>query len=104
MERNFKALTVLLLVFFFSAAVIGCQSRAGKMTERETNDKELALAVSSKLTQDAMLKDMPIGVASYRQEITLSGAVNTPMQKKHAEQIASAVPGVKKVNNLLVEP
>jgi osmotically-inducible protein OsmY len=104
MKKNLNTLTVLLLVFFFSAAMIGCQSKTSRMTEKEMNDKALALAVNSKLTQDPLLKDMPIGVACYRQEITLSGAVNTPMQKNHAEQIARAVPGVRDVNNLLMEP
>lgn len=104
MKKSLKALTALLLVFFFSAALVGCQGRAGRMTEREMNDTKLALAVSSVLNRDPLLNDMPIGVASYQQEITLSGAVNTPVQKKHAEQIARAVPGVKDVNNLLIEP
>jgi osmotically-inducible protein OsmY len=103
MKTNLKALAILFAVVF-AAALIGCHSRAGQMTEQGMGDKQLALAVSSRINQDPLLKDMPIGVASYRQEITLSGAVNSPLQKKHATQVAASVSDVKKVNNLLLEP
>jgi hyperosmotically inducible periplasmic protein len=103
MKNRLKAFTVLVAVVF-AAALIGCQNRAGLMTDQTMKDKQLALAVSSKINRDPLLKDMPIGVASYRQEITLSGAVNTPLQKQHAAQVAGSIIGVKKVNNLLLEP
>lgn len=103
MKNNLKAFAVLFAVLF-TAALIGCQSRSGQMAEQTTKDKQLALAVSAKINQDPLLKDMPIGVASYRQEITLSGAVNSPQQKTHAAQVAASISGVKKVNNLLLEP
>ncbi len=102
MTPNLKASAILFAVVF-AAALIGCHSRAGQMTEQGMGDKQLALAVSSKINQDPLLKDMPIGVASYRKEITLSAAVNSPQQKKHTTQVAGSVTGVKKVTNLLVE-
>ena len=88
-----------------AAAVIGCQGRkAMTANPAMTDDRQLVLAVGSRINMDPMLDEMPIGVAAYRGEITLSGAVNNPMQKKHAEQVARSVSGVKDVNNLLVEP
>jgi hyperosmotically inducible protein len=103
MKTNLKAWAILLVIVFL-AVLVGCHSRAGEMTEQGMGDKQLALAVSSKINEDPLLKDMPIGVASYEKEITLSGAVNTPEQKKHATQVAASISGVKKVNNLLLEP
>jgi osmotically-inducible protein OsmY len=104
MKYNLKS-SVQFFLIVFSAAMIGCQTPAGKMAEQGMgNDKQLALAVSSQLNRDPLLEDMPIGVASYRHEITLSGAVNSPRQWKHAEDVARSVPGVKKVTNLLLEP
>ncbi len=74
------------------------------MSTVNMEDQKLTLAVGSRIDQDPMLKDMPIGVACYSRAITLSGAVNTPEQKIHAAAVARSVSGVKKVNNLLLEP
>ena len=43
-----------------------------------------------------------MSVKTFEGQVTLTGAVDTDQEREKAVQIASAVPGVKKVNDLIL--
>jgi osmotically-inducible protein OsmY len=57
--------------------------------------------VKSKLAADKLGSLTRIDVDTTRQVVSLNGIVESPEQKARAEQLASQVSGVKKVNNNL---
>ena len=50
---------------------------------------------------DDQLSGFAISVETFKGEVTLTGAVDTPGQKQRATRMALTVRGVKGVNNLL---
>lgn len=102
---NVKALIAILFVVSLALLING-QARAASMVGGMNKDEAIAMMVASKIAHDPLLQEMPIGVADYHGNITLSGAVHTQQQKERATEEARSVNGVKKINNLLevVEP
>ncbi len=64
-------------------------------------DLDIRAAVESGLARSPELKDQKIAVAVNKRVVTLSGSVETTVQKTGAEQVASAVDGVESVDNQL---
>lgn len=61
--------------------------------------------VGHRLTEDGYVDASDIEVSVQDQEVTLSGTVSTPFEKRQAEDIADTVSGVTHVqNNLRVRP
>jgi hyperosmotically inducible periplasmic protein len=58
--------------------------------------------VKARLLADPDIKSLHVSVKTDKGVVTLSGYVHTDDQKKKAEDLASAVDGVKSVNNKLV--
>jgi outer membrane biosynthesis protein TonB len=67
------------------------------------NDADIQNAIQSKFSQDSGLQGKQLGVQSAAGVVTLSGNVDSEIQRDAAARQASSVPGVKEVvNNLQV--
>ena len=70
-------------------------------TNEHIDDATLAANVRTALQQDQQLKGFPIDVESRYDVVQLSGAVHTPHDADHAQEVAVNVPGVRTVYNRL---
>jgi len=84
----------------------GCASeRSYPTAARYIDSNTLRANVKSALWQDPVVNGFDIGVGVYRSNVQLSGVVDTPEQKRRAESVALAVPGVTSVaNDLMIRP
>jgi len=99
--RKFKRLTVILVCIGLAFAVFGCSTPGGRSAGEVVDDSTIGTKVKAKLIKDSILQGFSIDVDVFQGEVTLTGGVNTPDQKKRAGQIAGDTRGVRKVNNLL---
>ena len=67
-----------------------------------TDDKAITTQIQARLFDDSVLKMRDIHVASDKGIVTLTGTVNTDLEKAAVEHIASRAEGVKSVVNQLV--
>jgi hyperosmotically inducible protein len=95
--RIATALLCMLLVFGAGA----CSTPAGRSPGEVIDDGTITTKVKAKLLADSVLQGLAISVDTFKGEVTLTGAVNTPEQRTLAEKIATETSGVKKVHNLL---
>jgi hypothetical protein len=65
------------------------------------SDERIREDVSDRLTEDWEIDASDIEVSVRNGEVTLSGTVNTRDEKRRAEDLAEAVPGVRHVQNNL---
>ena len=68
----------------------------------QNEDTKIVMQVTNKLAGRGVTNPCKVAVASSKGLVTLSGSVQHVHQKKAAEQAATGVTGVKRVNNLLV--
>jgi hypothetical protein len=69
------------------------------------DDKAITTQIQAKLFDDSVLKMRDIHVASAKGTVTLTGTVNTDLEKAAAERVAGRADGVKSVvNQLVVSP
>lgn len=69
------------------------------------DDKAVTTQIQAKLFDDSVLKMRDIHVASDKGTVTLTGTVNTDLEKAAAERVAGRADGVKSVvNQLVVSP
>jgi hypothetical protein len=69
------------------------------------DDRAITTQIQAKLFDDSVLKMRDIHVASDKGTVTLTGTVNTDLEKAAAERVAGRADGVKSVvNQLLVSP
>jgi len=69
------------------------------------DDKAITTQIQAKLFDDSVLKMRDIHVASDKGTVTLTGTVNTDLEKAAAERVAGRAEGVKSVvNQLVVSP
>ncbi len=61
------------------------------------NDGAITSAIQAKLYQNPDLRKLSVNVASNQGVVTLSGAVNTPVEKLAVEDLARSTPGVTQV-------
>ena len=80
---------------------LACSTPAGRSAGEVIDDSAIRTKVKSKLLLQKEMSLRPIGVTTCEGAVTLTGAVDTPGQRRKAGQIARSVVGVKKVNNLL---
>ncbi|HZH85440.1 MAG TPA: BON domain-containing protein [Phototrophicaceae bacterium] len=73
----------------------------GETAGQNVDDSTITASVKSKLAADKLGSLTRIDVDTTRQVVSLNGIVESPEQKARAEQLASQVSGVKKVNNNL---
>ena len=68
------------------------------------DDKAITTQIQAKLFDDSVLKMRDIHVTSDKGTVTLTGTVNTDLEKAAAERVAGRADGVKSVVNQLVVP
>jgi osmotically-inducible protein OsmY len=73
----------------------------GETAGQNVDDSTITASVKTKLAADKIGSLTRIDVDTTRQVVSLNGIVDSPEQKARAEQLASQVSGVKKVNNNL---
>ncbi len=66
-------------------------------TTSATSDSAITSAIQSKLFQDPVLKTQDIRVSTQQGVVTLTGTVDTELQRAAVDRIASTQPGVVKV-------
>lgn len=84
-------LYLLLALVVLGLATWGC-SRASS-----PDDSQIVSAVEAKLYQSPDLKNLSVNVTSDHGVVTLTGAVNAPLEKLAVEDVAMKTPGVKQV-------
>lgn len=105
--RSFK-MTVIKLkdaLFLMGIALIlsACSTLAGRETAGEyVDDAAITVAVKTEILQDPKLKMFQIHVETFKNEVQLSGFVDSPREAARAGQIARNVKGVQGVKNSLV--
>jgi osmotically-inducible protein OsmY len=112
MKPTLISLALASLVVTALSGVTGCDRNdyAKKAPEpsrtagEELDDKTMAANVRSALDADST-KYPDVKVSAYKGIVQLSGFADTSDQKKHAGDVASKVPNVKKVeNNISTKP
>ncbi len=94
--RGMYRLSVLLML----ALVAGACSHSASVS----NDGAIVSAIQSKLYQNPDLKALSVNVAANQGVVTLTGAVNAPLEKLAVEDLARDTQGVKQVvDQLTVE-
>ena len=79
----------------------GCTAMTGETAGQNVDDSTITASVKTKLAADKIGSLTRINVDTSRQVVSLNGVVESTEQKARAEQLASQVSGVKKVNNNL---
>jgi osmotically-inducible protein OsmY len=109
--RGMKAVikTMMLVVVCVAsgaAGIVGCEREpkvGGRPANQRTAGEELDDNTLTANVKEALhanpLKFPDVQVTSYRGVVQLSGFANTRDEKSRADNIAKAVPGVKKVEN-----
>lgn len=77
-------------------------SRAAGATAQVTTDMAITAKVNAALAVDDKLKATQINVDTRAGQVTLTGAAPDAQSRERATTLASAVDGVKQVNNRLV--
>lgn len=67
---------------------------------RATDDELITYDVMDRIATDPRIQGR-VGVETYRNNVTLTGRVTSPVQVERAERDAKSVDGVRDVNNLL---
>jgi hyperosmotically inducible protein len=81
----------------------GCQAMTGKTAGQNVDDASITASVKSQLVADKASNFLRVDVDTNRGIVYLNGTVDSPEQKKRAEDLARRVNGVSNVvNNLQV--
>ncbi|HUY13808.1 MAG TPA: BON domain-containing protein [Terriglobia bacterium] len=91
MRRN-VSIFALTLVVAAGLVIIGCNSG-----QQPTNDSATVAAIQSQLYQNAELKQLDVHVNSDHGVVTLTGQVQSTLEKLAIEALAQKAPGVKHV-------
>lgn len=95
-------LTTFLLQGCVDAAVTGAQVAFNHSSiQKNVNDQYISTQINRKLYADSrQFEDSNIDIATYNQEVLLTGQVATPEQRTLAENTVKSIPGVTHVYNL----
>ena len=81
----------------------GCAALSGRETAGEyVDDAAITASVKNEIFKDPKLKMFQIHVETFKNQVQLSGFVDSPREVARAGQIARNVKGVQDVNNNLV--
>jgi osmotically-inducible protein OsmY len=88
------------LVFALMLSLTGCAGResAGEFID----DAAVTTKVKAAFVADKTVSALNISVESDKGVVTLGGVAKTPEEKRHAEQIARQIAGVRAVRNNIV--
>ena len=84
-----------------SGTTSGSSESSGSSLGSAIDDSAITAKVKAALLADADVKSTDINVETKKGEVQLSGFVSNPQQVDRAVKVASAVDGVKKVDNKL---
>jgi hyperosmotically inducible protein len=73
----------------------------GESAGQYADDSTITASVKAKLVADKTANLTRVDVDTTQQVVSLNGIVESPDQKARAEQLATQVSGVRKVNNNL---
>lgn len=87
-----------------AATIVGCSTGTAhqRSTGQYIDDKGTAQRVRANLGRDSLVKATRVHVESFRGNVHLTGFVDYPVQKQHAEQIARNTEGVEWVKDDIV--
>ncbi len=77
--------------------LVSCQSSPPRSADQVVDDRIITSTVKARLYEDRSLRD--IDVQTFKGQVTLTGVVDNPLQRRDAESIAWGVEGVTGVNN-----
>lgn len=97
-RRPGRALTATALLLAFTA--VGCGTSA--YARREKVDRQLTVEVRDRLMSTTDLSSARIEAKSYAGVVALLGEAPDEDSRLRAERVAGAVPGVVRVNNLIL--
>jgi len=100
-SNSTKRLRALLSAACFAFALAGCAG-AGVKTGQYIDDSTITTKVKSELAADEVVSAFDVHVETIKGSVRLSGFVNSPDQRRRAEQLARTVAGVQSVDNGLV--
>jgi hypothetical protein len=83
-----------------AATAAGCGTSA--YAQRERTDRQLTVEVRDRLASTAALSSARIDAKSYAGVVALLGEAPDDAARLQAERVAGAVPGVVRVNNLIL--
>jgi len=89
------------LALALSLSLGGCTSMTGQTAGQYVDDSTITASVKAKLVGDKTANLTRIDVDTTNRVVSLTGIVESPAQKTHAEQLAMQVSGVQKVQNNL---
>ena len=93
----------LVTVMIFGFLLASCQAMTGRTAGTNVDDAGLTASVNAALVADKASNFTRIDVDTTNGVVSLTGTVESPEQRRRAEQVASRVDGVKRViNNLQV--
>ncbi len=92
------------LCLALAAAFVGCATgtQYNRSTGQYIDDKSTAQRVRNNLGKDSLVKATKVHVESFRGNVHLTGFVDYPVQKQHAEQIARNTEGVEWVKDDII--
>jgi len=92
-----------MMAVIVSFLLASCQATTGRTAGRNIDDAALTTSVNAALVADKPSNFTRIDVDTTNGVVSLTGTVETPEQRRRAEQLASRVDGVTRViNNLQV--
>lgn len=92
-----------LMMALICVIVIGCSATStSESTGQYLDSSAITAKVKAKLIDNLGPKAFSVKVKTYKDEVQLSGFVNTPNVKEKAGVIAASVKNVKRVRNDLI--
>jgi hyperosmotically inducible protein len=84
-----------------SLSATACTSMTGQTAGQYVDDSTITASVKAKLVADKAANFTRVDVDTTNKVVALNGIVESSAQKAHAEELASQVSGVRRVNNNL---
>lgn len=101
--RSKFLLLLILATLPLSLLISSCASTPQQeSTGQYIDDSAITMKVKATLIHDQEIRGFAISVKTYKGVVELSGFVNTPAEKRKADELARDVPGVKAVVDALV--
>jgi len=101
MESRFFRSIVLSMALAFLIPMAGCTSMTGQTTGQYVDDSTITTSVKAKLVADKIANLTRVDVDTTNKVVSLNGVVESPDQKRRAEELAMQVAGVSRVENNL---
>ncbi len=98
MKSTIKFTSLFLVLVLFLG---GCTAMTGESAGQYADDSAITTRVKTALAADKAANLTRIEVATTNQVVSLNGIVQTPEQKRRAEEVAKEISGVRRVQNNL---